>query len=171
MADAQFSFETDVLPVVKSWAAKRFASHVHRTERELDALSAAWEIWRTAPPDATPSTIARYAVLTVAAEKLVSQSSRSLDSKRRMKRSESAREYEFDVYYVANDSTDPARIVAFRVDFSNWLASLKGRERKIAEMLARGDTTTEVAQQLGCTSGNVSQYRARLAASWYAYLA
>lgn len=171
MAEAQFSFETEVLPVVKLWAAKRFAGHVHREERILDSLSVAWEIWQKAPEDATPSTIARFAVLTAGAQRHVNRSMRSLDSHKRMQRTETARDYEFDVNQLGNDRDDPAEIAAFRIDFSQWLASLKERDRTIAEMFARGDTTTEVAQQLGCTSGNVSQYRARLAANWSAYLA
>lgn len=171
MAESQFSFEMDVLPVVKRWAANRFAGHVHREERILDSLSVAWEIWQSAPDNATPSTIARFAVLSTSAQRHVNRSMRSLDSTKRMQRTDTARDYEFDVKQLGNDRDDPAEIAAFRIDFSQWLASLKERDRAIAEMLARGDTTTEVAQHLGCTAGNVSQYRAKLAASWSAYLA
>ncbi len=171
MADAQFSFETDVLPVVKLWATKRFAGQHDKEQRVLDALSVAWEIWRNAPNDATPSTIARYAVLSSAADRHISKTSKSADSKGRMKRSGATRDHQFDINNVGDDHNDPSRIVAFRIDFSQWLASLKERDRRVAEMLARGDTTSEVANELGCTLGNVSQLKAKLATSWYAYLA
>lgn len=171
MADAQFSFETDVLPVVKLWATKRFAGHHEKEQRILDALSVAWEIWRTAPNDATPSTIARYAVLSSAAERHISKTSKSADSKGRMRRTGATRDCQFDINHVGGDQNNPSRIVAFRIDFSQWLASLKERDRRVAEMLARGDTTSEVAAELGCTAGNVSQLKARLAANWYAYMA
>lgn len=171
MADAQFSFETDVLPVVKLWAMKRFAGHVHKEQRVLDALSVAWEIWRKAPNDATASTIARFAVLSSAAERHFSKTSKSADSKGRMRRTGATRDYEFDINNVGDDHFDPSRTVAFRIDFSQWIASLKERDRRVAEMLASGDTTSEVATKLGCSSANVSQIRAKLAASWYAYLA
>jgi DNA-directed RNA polymerase specialized sigma24 family protein len=60
----------------------------------------------------------------------------------------------------------PADEAAFRVDFAAWLAGLPARPRRVAELLAAGFRTGEVARRLGVTTGAVSQARARLARSW-----
>jgi hypothetical protein len=57
-------------------------------------------------------------------------------------------------------------IVAFRCDFADWLSSLKRRDRRIAESLALGNRTTDVAKRFKVCSGRVSQLRRELAASW-----
>jgi hypothetical protein len=60
----------------------------------------------------------------------------------------------------------PADEAAFRVDFAAWLAVLPARRRRVAELLAEGLGTGEVAQRLGVTSGAISQSREWLALSW-----
>jgi hypothetical protein len=60
----------------------------------------------------------------------------------------------------------PADEAAFRVDFTEWLGRLPGRRRRIAELLAEGQMTSEVARRLGVTPGAISQARAALARSW-----
>ena len=57
-------------------------------------------------------------------------------------------------------------IVAFRVDFADWLASLSRRDRRIAESLALGNRTTDVAKRFNVCAGRVSQLRRELAESW-----
>lgn len=58
------------------------------------------------------------------------------------------------------------QIVAFRCDFPQWLASHSRRDRRIAEALATGHTTGEVAKRFGVSAGRVSQLRRELAESW-----
>jgi DNA-binding NarL/FixJ family response regulator len=55
---------------------------------------------------------------------------------------------------------------AFRIDFPTWLDMLSKRDRRIAEELAVGQTTTEVAQRLGVSSARISQKRLELQTSW-----
>ena len=55
---------------------------------------------------------------------------------------------------------------AFRVDFEDWLASLPARDRRVAELLATGEMTQEVARMVGISPGRVSQLRRELAESW-----
>ena len=60
---------------------------------------------------------------------------------------------------------------AFRCDFPAWLATRSPRNRKIAEALAVGHTTSEVARQFGISAGRVSQLRGELQAAdrvWHA---
>jgi hypothetical protein len=56
--------------------------------------------------------------------------------------------------------------VAFRIDFPEWLSRLSGRNRRIAETLAEGATTQEVAARFGISAGRVSQLRRELHGSW-----
>ena len=56
--------------------------------------------------------------------------------------------------------------VAFRCDFPVWLDSFSSRDRKIAEALAEGGSTSEVARRFGITLGRVSQLRRKFEKSW-----
>jgi hypothetical protein len=61
-------------------------------------------------------------------------------------------------------------IVAFRVDFADWLASLSRRDRRIAESLAIGNRTGDVAKRFRLCAGRISQLRRELAESWRAFV-
>ena len=61
-------------------------------------------------------------------------------------------------------------IVAFRVDFSDWLKSLRRRDRRIAESLALGNRTGDVAKRFKVSAGRVSQLRRELAESLRAFV-
>ena len=60
----------------------------------------------------------------------------------------------------------PAEEAAFRIDFATWLGKLPARKRRVAELLAGGLRTCDVAIQLGVTAGAISQAREWLARSW-----
>lgn len=55
---------------------------------------------------------------------------------------------------------------AFNIDFPAWLATLSAAKRHVAELLARGHGTDEVARGTGVSAGRVSQLRRELADSW-----
>ena len=57
-------------------------------------------------------------------------------------------------------------IVAFRVDFADWLKSLKRRDRRIAEFLSLGHRTSTAARKFGVSQGRISQLRRELAENW-----
>ena len=61
-------------------------------------------------------------------------------------------------------------IVAFWVDFADWLRSLRRRDRRIAESLALGNRTSDVAKRFKVSAGRVSQLRRELAESWRAFV-
>ena len=72
-------------------------------------------------------------------------------------------------WFACDNRVGPADEAAFRLDFETWLTSLPARKRRVAELLAEGHGTGEVARELGVTPGAISQARTWLAASWAAY--
>ena len=56
--------------------------------------------------------------------------------------------------------------VAVRLDGRAWLATLSGRLRQMAQDLASGCSTSEVAKKHGVTAGRVSQLRRELYVGW-----
>jgi hypothetical protein len=64
----------------------------------------------------------------------------------------------------------PAEVVATKLDFAAWLRSLPTRMRRIAKVLATGETTKATAEQFDLTAGRISQLRRELADSWRSFL-
>jgi hypothetical protein len=62
-----------------------------------------------------------------------------------------------------------AELAAFRIDFPEWLATLSGRNRGIAEDMAVGDTTQEVSGRYQVSPGRVSQLRREFRDDWLAF--
>lgn len=56
--------------------------------------------------------------------------------------------------------------VAFRCDFPQWLKHLPARSRQVAQELAIGHSTGDVATRFGLTPGRISQMRRELHQSW-----
>lgn len=56
--------------------------------------------------------------------------------------------------------------VAFRCDFPVWLERLSRRNRRIAEALSVGHTTSDVARRFRVSPGRISQLRRDLQQSW-----
>ena len=70
---------------------------------------------------------------------------------------------------VEDRHATPADIAAARIDLAAWLRSLSQRNRRIAETLALGNTSSETARQFGVSRARVSQLRRELQASWQAF--
>jgi hypothetical protein len=60
----------------------------------------------------------------------------------------------------------PAETAAARIDFAAWLKSLPRRYRRIATILATGETTKKVARRFRVSPGRVSQIRRELLDAW-----
>jgi DNA-binding NarL/FixJ family response regulator len=159
-------FETDFYPVIEARLLKILSNDPDRDEKLCDALSVAWEIHRTAPESVTPLNVAYYALKTVRSSKHQQESTRSILSpkQRAMKPQRSG----LDPDFVGRVGDDPATIAMLRIDFASWRDSLTETQRKLVELLILGETTKDAAEKLGCSAGNVSQYRKRLADSWFA---
>jgi hypothetical protein len=165
MGSDQFTFERDVLPVVKAWSQKALSENADRETKVNDAISIAWQMWTTAPSDTKPTKIAWYAIKSVKSNRHSSESIKCPLSPKR--RPDQPGRSEIDTALQWRDSANPARVVAFRIDFQEWLADLEPQQRKIAELLAMGHRTQDIAEMISVTPGAVSQWRRRLADSWY----
>ena len=67
---------------------------------------------------------------------------------------------------VEDKNATPADIAATRIDFAAWLETLSKRQRKIAETLAMGETTSRTARIFRISAGRVSQIRRQLFDRW-----
>jgi DNA-binding NarL/FixJ family response regulator len=67
---------------------------------------------------------------------------------------------------VEDRHVGPAEVAATRMDFAAWLRVLPGRLRKIARVLATGETTTTVAKRFHVSQGRISQIRMELKQAW-----
>ena len=59
--------------------------------------------------------------------------------------------------------------VAFRLDFPRWRASLRRRDRKILDALARSEGTADAARRFGISPARVSQLRREFEEGWWAF--
>lgn len=60
----------------------------------------------------------------------------------------------------------PSDVAAMRIDFAAFLKSLQPMMRKIAKILATGETTKRVAKKFGVSQARVSQIRRELKQAW-----
>lgn len=60
----------------------------------------------------------------------------------------------------------PAETAAARIDVGAWLRSLPGRNRRIAKLLATGETTNAAARRFRLSAARISQLRWELEQSW-----
>ncbi len=67
---------------------------------------------------------------------------------------------------VEDKTAGPDDIARTRIDFSEWLSSLKRRDRRLAVFLARGESTQAAAKNFKVSNGRVSQLRRELAENW-----
>ena len=67
---------------------------------------------------------------------------------------------------VEDRKAGPAETAAARIDFGDWLRTLGGRRRRIAETLAKGETTSVAAAKFRVSQGRISQLRRELQGDW-----
>jgi len=75
-------------------------------------------------------------------------------------------EQEWTQTVVEDRTAGPADIARTRIDFGDWLDSLKCRDRRVAKFLANGETTKATARKFRVSQGRVSQLRRELAEDW-----
>jgi hypothetical protein len=71
---------------------------------------------------------------------------------------------------VEDHHTPVPEQVAFRCDFPAWLNTLSRRNRRIAQALAVGHNTGEIARRFKVSAGRISQLRRELHQSWNEFL-
>ena len=69
---------------------------------------------------------------------------------------------------VEDRHATPADTAAARLDLAQWFRSLPRRNRRIAKVLAYGESTAAAAKQFGISPARVSQLRQELRQSWQA---
>ena len=72
---------------------------------------------------------------------------------------------------IADERARPDQLVMARIDFSEWLQTLKPLHRKVAEHLSFGESTHSTARIFNLTPGRISQIRRLLERSWGSYQA
>jgi hypothetical protein len=70
---------------------------------------------------------------------------------------------------LADSATPVPEQVAFRVDFTNWLARYGRPKRRVAAALAVDYTTNETAQRFKLSAARVSQLRREFEKSWESF--
>lgn len=70
---------------------------------------------------------------------------------------------------VEDRRSTPAETAILRLDFAAWLGRMPDRRREIAETLAQGYCTSEVARRFRITAGRVSQMREEFRKSWIGF--
>lgn len=71
---------------------------------------------------------------------------------------------------VEDQTATPADIARVRIDFDEWLQILPRQQRKVANTLALGETTSATAKKFGLSAGRISQLRRDLMESWQAFV-
>lgn len=70
---------------------------------------------------------------------------------------------------VEDKRSTPADIAASRIDFPAWLRSLSRKKRRVAKILASGETTKATARMARVSAGRISQLRTELRDAWYSF--
>ena len=70
---------------------------------------------------------------------------------------------------IADERARPDQLVMARIDFSEWLQSLKPLHRKVAEHLSLGESTHSTARIFNLSPGRISQIRRLLEQSWHSF--
>ncbi len=181
-------FLTYILPAVETVARNRFRNlpAVEREEGQAEAVATAMLLFvrlvrRGKNPIVFAGRLAQVAVLRVLAGRLVSTPDNNRDVLSRFARqlrgiqveSLDARQHApsgvWQEIVIEDRRSTPAETAACRIDVGAWLAGMTSRRRAIAESLAAGYRTEEVAEKFNLSSGRVSQLRREFEASWRAF--
>lgn len=181
----QQEFLTHVLPTVQAIASIRFSSlpAIEQEEGLAEATATAMLafvrlIRRGKDPLVFAGRLAKIAVLRVLTGRLVGSPDNSQDVLSRLARNRHGHHLEgldtesrlngadWESALVENGRITPADLAASRIDFSEWLGRMKQRRRQIAETLAAGYRTEEVAELFQLSPSRVSQLRREFEISW-----
>ncbi len=177
------------LPQIVSVARYAFRKHPHSIREEQIAESVAWS-WaffvrvrrRGKNPSEFPTALAKFAVKHVRSGRLLGQSRNStelctaLSSSRRgglvsLDELEPRTGTSWKAMLVDSRSFSPADAAAARMDVAAWLNSLSRRDRRLAERLATGERTGQVARAFGLSAARISQLRDKFRRSWKEFTA
>src|SRR5665213_1107447 len=181
-------FLTSILPAVEAVARARFRrlTACEREESTAEATVTAMIFFvrlvrRGKNPAVFAGRLAQVAVLRVLAGRLVSTPDNNGDVLSRYARqrrgfqvdSLDARQQApsgiWQEIIIEDRRSTPAETAACRIDVGEWLAGMTIRRRAIAELLAAGYRTEEVAEKFSLSPARISQLRREFEASWRAF--
>lgn len=177
-----------MLPTIRTHARISFR-HLNpeaRSEHIQAALCSAWNMYhRLAELDkldlAYPTVLARFAVSQVKDHRKVGGKLNIQDvmsrycqhkkhvSVERLDRFDRTTDEWLEIV-VEDRRAGPAEVACVRLDFMAWLKSLPTRLRRIAKLLANGETTTAVARKFKLSAGRISQLRRKFYFSWLKFI-
>jgi hypothetical protein len=70
---------------------------------------------------------------------------------------------------VEDKRSGPAETAIVRIDFAAWLKTLSPKTRRIAKVLASGETTGGTARRFGVSPSRISQLRVQLKRAWHTF--
>lgn len=185
----QEQFLSHVLPIVQSIGRIRFRGlpAVECEESLAEAVASAMInfvhlLKRGRNPTSFAKRLARVAVLRVLAGRLSGSRDCSQDVLSRQARQRQRVRVEslsvpkatlngWESALIENHRVTPADMAASRLDFADWLGRMKLRRRQIAETLAAGYGTDEVAELFRLSPARISQMRREFESSWSAFQA
>jgi hypothetical protein len=174
----------ELLPAIKKQASVAFRSSPRSEREELvaEVVANCYVAYRRLVERGLgnvvyPAPLAQYAILQVRAGRRVGTKLNIRDvsspycQQRKRVRVERLDHYDreergWQEILVEDRRSTPAEVAAMRIDFSDWLKSLKPRVRRIAKTLATGATTTDVARKFAVSQARVSQIRRELKDAW-----
>jgi hypothetical protein len=184
--DGQQAF-LQMLPIIMRHAkfAFRFMPPEAREEAVAEVVAICWAAFtrlveRKKQHVAAPSALARFAVARIRDGRRLTGRESSKDAMSAIARYRKGfglgqldqydrEEGAWREIVVEDRRAGPAEIACCRLDFAAWLRLLPKRLRKIALVLARGETTGAAAKRFGVTPARVSQLRLRLMDNWEAF--
>jgi DNA-binding NarL/FixJ family response regulator len=174
----------EMLPQIRHQARTAFHAEKPEAKEDLvaDVIASAYVAFvrlveRGQMDRAFPSTLAQYAIRQTRSGRCVGRrlNLQDVSSRRaqiakhitmeRLDRLDPA-QGEWRHILVEDKHAGPAETAIARLDVAAWLRLLTARERSVAQALALGETTGEVAHMLGVTPGRISQLRDQLERSW-----
>jgi hypothetical protein len=183
---AQNRFEA-MLPALQEQISYRFrrCTRELREDLEAEALALAFEMFvrlvrRGKTELATPTPLATYACRQVADGRRSGTplNVRDITSRYCQKRKgvrqqpfhfRSKENHRWEELVVEDRHASPADVAIVRIDFRDWLKTLSRKKRRIAETLAGGDSTGEVAAKYRMTAARISQIRRELLDAWHTF--
>lgn len=154
--------------IARCLAARRFKGHWDLPAILNDAESVAFELETTAPVHAKSSSIGYMAVKRIAIGRQFNQSVRSITTRKIDRRCQRPdfRQVQIKLKDLIDPGAPPSEAVPGWLDYQDWLSRHDARRRGIAEALAMGSTTSEVADQYGVSEGRISQMRRGYMQDW-----
>jgi hypothetical protein len=170
-----------ILPRIQSqaWLAFQGLSFDLKQELQSEVVAHCWKSFSRLfelgrHEDVPPMTLARFAIRAVRSGRRIGASLNindvsSLYCQNRMGIWSSLNGDNWPESLIADERARPDQLVMARIDFSEWLQTLKPLHRKVAEHLSLGESTHSTARIFNLSPGRISQIRRLLEQSWHSF--